>query len=70
MKIEANVAFNLRNRETAEDYNFFDEQLYAWMNSFKVLLIRFENKALHWLMLLLIALSDLFICKISRKFKL
>jgi transposase len=80
MKIEANIAFNPRNGAAREDYTYFDELLFkrrttieranAWMDSFKALLVRFETKALHWFMLLLIAFSVLFIRKINKKEKL
>lgn len=80
MKIEANIAFNPRNGDTKDEYTYFDELLFkcrnvieranAWMDSFKALLIRFETKALHWFMLLLIAFAVLFIRKINEKEKL
>lgn len=79
-KIQANIALNPRNGETHEEYIYFDELLFkrrnvieqanAWLDSFKALLIRFETKALHWYMLLLIAFSVLFIRKINKKQKL
>lgn len=80
MKIEANIAPNPRNGQITDEYIYFDEQLFkqrnaieranAWMDSFKALLIRFETKALHWFMLILIAFSVLFIRKIPNKPKL
>lgn len=80
MKIEANIAFNPRNGQTTDGYVYFDEERFkqrnvieranAWMDSFKALLIRFETKALHWFVLLLIAFSVLFIRKITNKSKL
>ncbi|GEO07501.1 IS5 family transposase ISMac11 [Adhaeribacter aerolatus] len=80
MKIEANIAFNPRNGKPSDDYVYFDEQLFkrrnaieranAWLDSFKALLIRFETKALHWFMLLLMAFSVLFIRKINKNPKL
>jgi transposase len=80
MKIQANVAVNPRNGETNEEYIYFDELLFkrrnvieqanAWLDSFKALLIRFETKALHWYMLLMIAFSVIFIRKINKKQKL
>ena len=51
MKIQANIAPNLRNRETNRAYIYFDEKLFkrrnviervnAWMDSFRAWLIRF-----------------------------
>jgi transposase len=80
MKIEANIPFNPRNNPAQQEYTYFDEQLFkrrnvieranAWLDSFKALIIRFETKALHWFMLLLIAFSVLFIRKITLKLKL
>jgi hypothetical protein len=80
MKIEANIAFNPRNREMNNDYIYLDRKLFkqrnaieranAWLDSFNALLVRFETKALHWFMLLLLAFSVLFIRKISIKLKL
>lgn len=80
MKIEANIAFNPRNGEPKDEYTYFDEGLFkrrnvieranAWLDSFKALLIRFETKALHWFMLLLVAFSVLFIRKCSNQEKL
>ena len=80
MEIQANVAVNPRNGETNEEYIHFDELLFkqrnvieqanAWLDSFKALLIRFETKALHWYMLLIIAFSVLLIRKINKKQKL
>lgn len=80
MKIQANIACNPRNNAGQDEYLYFDEQLFkrrntieranAWLDSFKALLIRFETKALHWFMLLLLAFSVIFIRKISKKLKL
>jgi hypothetical protein len=80
MKIEANIAVNARNGITPEEFIYFDEKLFkrrnvieqanAWLDSFKALLIRFETKALHWFMLLLLAFSVLFIRKIYKIRKL
>ncbi len=80
MKIEANIAFNPRNNAVQDDFIYFDEQLFkqrntieranAWLDSFKALLVRFETKALHWLMLILLAFSVLFIRKINKTLKL
>ena len=76
MKIEANIAFNPRNKQTANAYIYFDEQLFkrrnvieqanAWLDSFKALLIRFETKALHWFALHFLAFAVLFIRKINK----
>jgi hypothetical protein len=75
MKIEANIPFNPRNAEPSDDYLYFYEQLFkrrnviekanAWLDSFKVLLVRFETKALHWFNLHLLAFTVLFIRKIN-----
>lgn len=80
MKIEANIAFNPRNKEPSDDYVYFDEQLFkrrnvieqanAWLDSFKALLIRYETKAQHWFNLNLLAFAILFIRKINKKLKL
>ncbi len=80
MKIQANIAFNTRNNVVQNEHIYFDEQLFkrrntieranAWLDSCKALLIRFETKALHWFMLLLIAFCVLFIRKINKKLKL
>jgi transposase len=79
MGIEANIAVNPRNRETAEAFVYFDELLYkrrnvieqanAWLDSFKALLIRFETKAQHWLALHFLAFTVQFIRKINKKLK-
>lgn len=80
MKIEANIAVNARNGKTSAEYIYFDKKLFkrrnvieqanAWLDSFKALLIRFETKAIHWFMLLLLAFSVLFIRKNNKKLKL
>ncbi len=79
MKIEANVAANPRNNAITDEYVYFDEKLFkrrnaieranAWLDSFKALIIRFEIKAHHWFMLILLAFTVLFIRKFNKKLK-
>lgn len=76
LKIEANIAFNPRNGTQAEQYVYFDEELYkrrnvveqaqAWLDSFKALLVRFETKASNWMALHFLAFTVLFIRKINK----
>ena len=80
MKIEANIALNPRNGKARDVVTYFDDKLFkrrlvieqanAWLDSFKALLIRFETKAQHWYMLMLLAFAVLFIRKLNRKLKL
>jgi len=58
-EIEANIADNPRNGTLAETYQHFDEQLYkerfviertnAWLDSFKILLVRFDENIDSWM---------------------
>jgi transposase len=71
-KIEANIASNPRNRQSTQEYCYFDEELFkrrnvieqanSWLDSFKTLLIRFETKAQHWLALHFLAFTVQHIC--------
>lgn len=78
-QIEANIDFNPRNGSFNERYEYFDQLLYqnrfvierafAWLDSFKALLIRYETKSLNWLCLNIIAIVVCFVRKINRKLK-
>jgi hypothetical protein len=70
LKIEANVDLNPRNGQSGDEYTYFDGELFkrrkviehafAWIDSFKALLIRFETKATHgWLSIVWLLLSYL-----------
>ncbi len=75
--IQANIARNGRRQEGAL---YFDEQLYqrrllieqshAWLDSLKALLVRFEQRAQHWLALHYLAFCLQFLRRLSRKNKL
>ena len=75
-EIEANICPNERKKkETDVDYQYFDELLYKrrikiehaneWMDSFKVLLIRYETKEKNWISLQQMALIILFFKKLK-----
>lgn len=74
--IFANIDFNPRNNANQNDnYVYFDEELYkrrtvieqanAWLDSFKVLLIRYETKAINWVAFNFIAFAVCFLRKIN-----
>lgn len=77
LKIEANIDINPRNGQSSDEYVYFDEELFkrrkviehafAWIDSFKALLIRFETKVNTWMALHFLAFAVLFIRKIKRK---
>ena len=74
-EIEANIDINHRNssKET-DEYLYFDDKLYrrrfviermnAWIDAFKILLVRFETKACTWRALHLIAFAVITIRKL------
>ena len=75
-QIEANIAINERNRkEQPETYVYFDDELYkkrfviermnAWIDSFKIRLVRFETKITAWLQLHFLAFSVILCRKIA-----
>lgn len=78
-QIQANIAFNTRNATNVDRFEYFDEVLYqnrfvierafAWLDTFKALLIRYETTALNWLSLNIIGMAISFIRKIDRKIK-
>lgn len=76
-QIEANIAGNPRNNTLSETYQHFDEQLYkerfviertnAWLDSFKILLVRFEKNidswmAQHWMAFAVLLLRKIIPC--------
>lgn len=72
-KIHPNIAFNVRNGNINERFEYFDEVLYknrtviertfAWIDAFKALLVRYETKANNWLCLNIIAMAICFVRK-------
>ncbi|WP_371415947.1 hypothetical protein [Pontibacter sp. SGAir0037] len=80
LKLEANIDLNPRNGQGSDEYVYFDEKLFqrrkviehafAWIDSFKALLIRFETKVNTWMALHFLAFAILFIRKIKKKIKL
>jgi len=72
-EIEANIADNPRNGTCSETYQYFDEQLYkvryviertnAWLDSFKMLLVRFEKNINSWMAQHFMAFSVLLLRK-------
>lgn len=77
LKIEANIDANPRNGQSEDGYVYFDGELFkrrkviehafAWIDSFKALLIRFETKVNTWMALHFLAFAVLFIRKTNRK---
>ena len=65
--IIANIDFNKRNSKNTDNQPLLDDLLYkerfsvertnAWIDAFKVLLVRFETKAQNWLSLHYLAFS-------------
>jgi transposase len=74
--IEANVPINPRNDEALERDEYFDDELYkhrtviehtfAWLDSFKGLLVRYETKLKHWTVMNIIGFIVIFIRKILK----
>ena len=72
--IHANIDFNKRNSKTTDNQALFDKKLFkerfsvertnAWIDAFKILLVRFETKAHTWLSLHYLA----FIVMFTRKY--
>lgn len=72
--IEANVPVNPRNGDALERDEYFDEEFYkhrtviehtfAWLDSFKGLLVRYETKLQHWTAMNIIAFIIIFIRRI------
>ena len=77
LRIEANIDLNPRNGQSGDGYVYFDEELFkrrkviehafAWIDSFKALLIRFETRVETWMALHFLAFATLFIRKFKRK---
>lgn len=72
--IEANIPMNPRNATTQERDEYFDDELYkrrtviehtfAWLDSFKSLLVRYENKLKNWTAMNAIGFIVIFIRRI------
>lgn len=77
--IEANIPVNARNTASEERQEYFDEELYkqrtviertfAWLDSFKAVLVRYETKLQNWTALHTIAFVVLFIRRILKQRK-
>lgn len=77
--IEANIPVNPRKTTTEHRDEYFDEELYkqrtviertfAWMDSFKAILVRYETKLHNWVALHIIAFTVIFIRKVLKKMK-
>jgi len=72
--IEANIPMNPRNATAQERDEYFDDELYkrrtviehtfAWVDSFKGLLVRFETKLKNWTTMNVIGFIVIFIRRI------
>jgi transposase len=77
--IEANVPINPRNDEALERDEYFDDELskrrtviehtFAWLDSFKGLLVRYETKLKHWTAMNIIGFIVIFIRRILQSQK-